>query len=658
MTVFRLRRSGRSSPNTPGSLPESASASGLAGSRTESGVSCDLGVNPGSSPQGSVAKPPTALRTRRADGRRALLLALLPALVALCTVASLSSRHSTHSDMADALLAANAAAGSSRGGGASRQLGEANDVAEALACADALQIPQVAMLFLVKGPLRHEAMWRAWFERAEGLLPAQAVSNALCASEDGMPAALAACSSLASPPTADPGSAGKNSSDGSSGSGDSAGRARNRARRISSSSSSGLRRWLFERWQAGSGRAPNSLDRQHLFDVHVHPHPSFTGYLPGSLFYGRELPNSMRVTTEWGTHTLVDAAEALLAAALKNPRNQKFFMLSESDLPLYSPHVFYQQLMSEHRSRINACNTTQGWDLDFYRWVDRMQTTFLKKPLWRKSSQWFVLNRKHVEVILQDRKVERVFQQHCHTMFEAEMGGERVCYGDEHYFPTLLAVHGLDNETDCQGKFMDVDWSRVVSTSPHPWEYKPGEVTDRLIDGLRRPRRPGCGNAAGALAAAPAAFLPQKQLFAAAAAAAASSVPELEQLGRGVCHHLLLHQQERPHYPRIGPECPLLARKFGEETVKPALMALAPCDSTALVLNDGKCPGESERQRHWRQRWWRAAPWVLICSIALVILLPLNAVMPLRTLPLLMSQAYRRRRDAREARLSVPLLDP
>jgi hypothetical protein len=43
--------------------------------------------------------------------------------------------------------------------------------------------------------------------------------------------------------------------------------------------------------------------------------------------------------------------------------------------------------MGEHRSRLNACNTTQGFDLDFYRWVDRMRTPFLDKPLWRKSSQ-------------------------------------------------------------------------------------------------------------------------------------------------------------------------------------------------------------------------------------------------------------------------------
>jgi hypothetical protein len=82
------------------------------------------------------------------------------------------------------------------------------------------------MLFLVKGPLRHEAVWQAWFERAAGLLPAQAVSNALCASEARMPAALAACSSLAG-------------------------------------------------GEALVGQGV--LHRQHLFDVYVHPHPNFTG---------------------------------------------------------------------------------------------------------------------------------------------------------------------------------------------------------------------------------------------------------------------------------------------------------------------------------------------------------------------------------------------
>ena len=37
--------------------------------------------------------------------------------------------------------------------------------------------------------------------------------------------------------------------------------------------------------------------------------------------------------------------------------NKKFVLISESDVPLYPPQVFYMQLMMERTSRINACNT-------------------------------------------------------------------------------------------------------------------------------------------------------------------------------------------------------------------------------------------------------------------------------------------------------------
>ncbi len=124
-----------------------------------------------------------------------------------------------------------------------------------------------------------------------------------------------------------------------------------------------------------------------------------------------------------------------------------------------------------------------------------------------------------------------------------------------------------------------------------PCETLPaGELSERLIDGLRRPWRPGCGNAAGALTTAPAAYIQQRELFAAAAAAeaAAGSVPELEQLGRGVCRQLLLHQQEQPKYPGIGPECPLMARKFSDGTVKVCGEARGPGQHTALCSQEGQ----------------------------------------------------------------------
>lgn len=144
MTVFRLRRSGRSSP-VFSQVETGSTSSGLSSSRTGSGVSCELGVSPAGSPPTSAAKAPVGTpRKQRPSARLTFLLALLPALVALGTVASLSRRHAVHSDVADALLAASVAAG----GGAlrsARQLGEATDVAEGQACAEALQIPQVGL---------------------------------------------------------------------------------------------------------------------------------------------------------------------------------------------------------------------------------------------------------------------------------------------------------------------------------------------------------------------------------------------------------------------------------------------------------------------------------------------------------------------------------
>ena len=35
--------------------------------------------------------------------------------------------------------------------------------------------------------------------------------------------------------------------------------------------------------------------------------------------------------------------------------NKKMVLISESDVPLYPPQVFYMQLMLETRSRLNAC---------------------------------------------------------------------------------------------------------------------------------------------------------------------------------------------------------------------------------------------------------------------------------------------------------------
>ena len=54
----------------------------------------------------------------------------------------------------------------------------------------------------------------------------------------------------------------------------------------------------------------------------------------------------------------MEAELVLLRAALVNPRNQRFVLLSETCVPLYPAAVVWAQLMGERRSRMNTCANT------------------------------------------------------------------------------------------------------------------------------------------------------------------------------------------------------------------------------------------------------------------------------------------------------------
>jgi hypothetical protein len=57
----------------------------------------------------------------------------------------------------------------------------------------------------------------------------------------------------------------------------------------------------------------------------------------------------------------VQAQRLLLRSALQDPLNQRFVFLSEACAPLIPAATMYAQLMSEPRSRVNACNKPD-WD--------------------------------------------------------------------------------------------------------------------------------------------------------------------------------------------------------------------------------------------------------------------------------------------------------
>lgn len=51
----------------------------------------------------------------------------------------------------------------------------------------------------------------------------------------------------------------------------------------------------------------------------------------------------------------VEAERRLLRAALKDPANQRFMLLSEACLPLYPPHVVWAEAFATRLSRVHAC---------------------------------------------------------------------------------------------------------------------------------------------------------------------------------------------------------------------------------------------------------------------------------------------------------------
>ncbi|KAK9864497.1 hypothetical protein WJX84_010563 [Apatococcus fuscideae] len=223
------------------------------------------------------------------------------------------------------------------------------------------------------------------------------------------------------------------------------------------------------------------------FSLFVHV-PGRFRFPKDSLFSGHE--TKQRVAVEWGQWTVMAAERILLAAALAgDPWAARFVLLSESCIPLYPASVVWMQLISQPLSRIDACMRPEDPE-DYnkrmgYRMHADMVTGDLMADHWRKSSQWFALTREHVDWIVQDTQIRDIFAKECWVDKEnLEKGWSmwRFCVSDEHYVPTLLAVLGLDSQTDCKGSVTSAWWDGPYF---HPKTWQSEEMDPHLVTMLR-----------------------------------------------------------------------------------------------------------------------------------------------------------------------------
>ncbi|KAK9789383.1 hypothetical protein WJX73_006397 [Symbiochloris irregularis] len=229
-----------------------------------------------------------------------------------------------------------------------------------------------------------------------------------------------------------------------------------------------------------------ALTWRDFYNIHVHAPPGFS-YPEDSIFAGALIEE--RVVVEWGQFSVAQAELNLISAGLKDPRAQRFVLLSEACIPLYTAPVLWAQLLSQPLSRINAChNTSDPGDTSrimAYRWHRGMETAALKQHHWRKSAQWIALTRPHAQAVHEDEHVKPRFKEHCWIDVENWRKGWQVrsfCVADEHYIPTLLAMKGLDNETDCTGAVTHAWWDGPYS---HPRTHGSQDVGDDLLRTVR-----------------------------------------------------------------------------------------------------------------------------------------------------------------------------
>ncbi|PKA65811.1 hypothetical protein AXF42_Ash017336 [Apostasia shenzhenica] len=210
------------------------------------------------------------------------------------------------------------------------------------------------------------------------------------------------------------------------------------------------------------------LGHEGRFSIYVHASREKPVHV-SPLFIDRNI-RSEKVS--WGKISMVDAEKRLLANALQDTNNQHFVLLSDSCVPLHNFDYVYNYLMETNVSFVD-CFADPG-PHGAGRYSERMLPEIEKKD-WRKGSQWFSIKRQHALILLADSLYYTKFKLYCKPAME----GNKNCYADEHYLPTVLSM--ADPTGIANWSVTHVDWSEGKW---HPRSYRAKEVTFELMKNI------------------------------------------------------------------------------------------------------------------------------------------------------------------------------
>jgi hypothetical protein len=240
----------------------------------------------------------------------------------------------------------------------------------------------------------------------------------------------------------------------------------------------------------------NRSDRN-LYNIYIHADPTVKVNPPGGVFEDRFIAAKQ---TQRGTATLISAARRLLATAMLDDfTNLLFALISQHCIPLHSFKFVYSTLIKDSKPSQLAqlfrfqfpTGSNQSPDLEYRSFIEilsnestlhdrynaRGKNVMMPEipfDQFRVGSQFFILTRRHADVVLRDRRLWRKFRLPCIN--------KESCYPEEHYFPTLLSME--DPKGCTHYTLTRVNWTGSVNGHPHT--YRPPEVSPELIYKLRQ----------------------------------------------------------------------------------------------------------------------------------------------------------------------------
>jgi hypothetical protein len=123
--------------------------------------------------------------------------------------------------------------------------------------------------------------------------------------------------------------------------------------------------------------------------------------------------------------------------------------------------------VADNKSYVNACKQDKTF-AKIFQYKSELETVGVNRESFRKSEQWFGLQRQHASIVAYESKIAAVFRK------------VHIKFADEHYIPTVLAHHHLSSQTSCGAGVTYTNWGWGFKTK-HPKVSKMTRLQFKMI---------------------------------------------------------------------------------------------------------------------------------------------------------------------------------